>query len=94
MPATTPITLPTETIPLTDGGMFRVTAAPTPAKLVPWTVHGGFRMAYQVWEWTEDGWDCEWDTDGLPATIFATQAECEAAIAERLNRFAMFSRAA
>lgn len=73
---------------------YPITADPTPAKLVPWTVHGGFRMAYQVWEWTEDGWDCFPDYDGLPETVFATQAECEVAIAERLNRSAMFSRAA
>lgn len=55
----------------------------TARKPEPHCVFGGFKMAYTDWVRTEDGWDCDFDFDGLPATVFATAEECEAAIAGR-----------
>ena len=49
----------------------------------PHTVFGGWRMAYTDWVRDEDGWDCDYDFDGLPTTVFATEAECLAAIEQR-----------
>ncbi len=46
----------------------------------PHTVYGGFRMAFTDWVRDEDGWDCDFDFDGLPTTVFATEADCLAAI--------------
>jgi len=43
-------------------------------------VFGGFRMSYEDWTRTEEGWDCDYDFDGLPATVFPTVEACEHAI--------------
>jgi hypothetical protein len=48
-------------------------------KLVPWTVHGGWRVALARWVHDGEDWDQEHDwTDD--ATIYPTEAECRAAI--------------
>lgn len=55
----------------------------TARKPTPYCTAHGFRMAHADWTRTEDGWDCEWDFDGLPLTYFETKEACEAAIAAR-----------
>lgn len=43
-------------------------------------VFGGFRMAREVWERGPDGWECDYDINGLDDTVWPTRAECQAAI--------------
>lgn len=52
----------------------------TAARPQPHCVAGGFRMAYTDWVRTEDGWDCDFDFEGLRDTVYGTHAECQAAI--------------
>lgn len=52
-------------------------------KPVPYCVFGGFKMAFEDWTRTEDGWDCEPDFEGLPSTVFESREACEAAIASQ-----------
>lgn len=52
----------------------------TTTRLIALTVFGGFRMAWETWKLTPEGWDAGYDTDELGPTVWATEAECLAAI--------------
>jgi hypothetical protein len=43
--------------------------------VAPHTVYGG-------WTRTEDGWDCDYDYEGLPDTVYPTADDCREAIAD------------
>ena len=51
--------------------------------IVPHCVAGGFRMVREDWSRSSDGWDCDYDFEGLDDTIFATEADCQQAINEQ-----------
>jgi hypothetical protein len=34
----------------------------------------------EVWTRTEDGWDCTYDTEGLPTDTYPTKEACQQAI--------------
>lgn len=45
-------------------------------------VFGGFRMARELWTRGPDGWECDYDVNGLDPTVWPTEAECLRAIEE------------
>lgn len=45
-------------------------------KLIPVTVYGGWRLAYEDWTRTEDGWDCDYEFHG---PVYATRELAEVA---------------
>lgn len=52
--------------------------------IVPHFYAGAYRMAAQQWErHGDDGWDCEYETEGLDPTLYPTKEACEQAIREQ-----------
>lgn len=66
-------TQPTERRWKDDYGRRHLTADAAPLR-----VFGGFQIARHDWYRDEDGWQCEYDV--LDLTVYATEAECQAAI--------------
>lgn len=54
----------------------------TDTRLIAQTVFGGWRMAWEVGKRTPEGWDCDYQHDGLDPTVWPTEAECLRAIEE------------
>ena len=56
---------------------------PDPWRLTAWTVFGGWQPRWARWFYnprSPEGWDEEWE-HSADRTVYATKAECEAAIA-------------
>lgn len=64
-------------------GRAMIAASPHPWRLSAWTVLGGYQPRWARWSYnprSPEGWDEEWEHSG-DRTVYATKAECEAAIA-------------